>query len=270
MAVDEYSSGGAVTKGLEDLGLKSNWAKAILDSIAPTQGEDIKVAILQPGDAVPADADLIVRSAADGTVTVQVPGSSDVTTIGTKGSNVFAGGNKLTNDKVLAGNGNDTVLGGKGNDQLLGGNGRDVMHGGEGRDTLYGGAGNDTLNGGKGNDMLYGGHGNDTLHGGTGSDKLYGGDGNDRLYGGEGSDTLNGGAGNDVLYGGAGKDLFIAGAGDTIYGGAGVDTVRIDADFDDVSIQTTGAKTVITFGDGTFVTITGVEKLDFKDEDHTL
>ena len=306
MAVDEYRGGTAVTKGLQKLGLKESWAKDILKDIAPIQGQDIKVAVLQPGETPPAVADLLVTSNSNGTVTIQVPGSSNVTTIGTGGNNSFSGGKALANDKVLAGNGNDTVLGGHGFDQLLGGNGRDFLHGGAGKDTLHSGGGNDTLDGGKGNDWLYGGQGNDTLrgdtgsdrldgglgddrlyggegadtliggagkdilHGGAGSDRLDGGLGDDRLYGSEGADTLNGGAGKDILDGGAGKDLFIAGAGDTIYGGAGLDTVKIDADFDDVTIKTAGAKTVITFGDGTFVTISGVEKLDFNDDDHTL
>jgi hypothetical protein len=77
---------------------------------------------------------------------------------------------------------------------------------------------------------------------------------------------LNGGLGSDELYGGSGQDQFNADAGDKVFGGQGDDVAIIDAAFSDVSITTVGTKTVITFTDGSTVSIKGVEHIDFDDQ----
>ncbi|MDB5471991.1 MAG: alkaline metalloproteinase [Caulobacter sp.] len=129
--------------------------------------------------------------------------------------------------------------------------------------TLVGTIGANTLTGDARNELIQGLDGNDTLNGLAGADRLEGGAGADRLSGGDGDDVLVGGAGQDTLTGGAGADVFVLGAGD------GANTI---ADFQDgidhidiggygaytaISQLTSGAK--ITFGDGGYVILSGVQ-----------
>lgn len=268
MPTSEYSNLKQVERGLDRLGLTDSMIDDILDNL-PSRG-DVTVSIVGPDEAPDQNADMVIRQAKSGKIVITTADSADKTVIGTEESNLMGGG--AGDDAAKLGAGNDRAAGGAGDDLLLGEGGNDTLLGGSGQDTLGGGTGNDLLSGDAGADTLFGGAGSDTLNGGTGNDWLFGGAGADTLNGGLGNDTLNGGAGADVMSGGEGRDLFIAGGGDTISGGAGVDTVRINADFDDVTIKTTGAKTVITFSDGSFVTVSGVERLDFNgnDDDMTL
>ncbi len=115
-----------------------------------------------------------------------------------------------------------------------------------------------------------------------GADDLFGGAGDDTIFGNEGDDTITGGTGNDELHGGTGDDTFVIedGGGDD----AIVDFDMGDADVDgftndqvDVSGMTTGngpggavrgwdvtvsedlgGNAVLTFPDGTSITLKGV------------
>jgi Ca2+-binding RTX toxin-like protein len=150
----------------------------------------------------------------------------------------------------------------------------------DGNDTIDGGTGNDTIFGGGGEDRLLGGFGNDRLDGGTGNDILEGGDGTDILDGAAGNDTLIGGAGTDTLTGGLGNDTFRFDTGAQADRITDFDTADADGDgrtndqFDVsrlidpltglpvrfgriVVSQNAGGDAVLTFPDGTVVTVTG-------------
>ncbi|MCB1341126.1 MAG: calcium-binding protein [Pseudooceanicola sp.] len=180
--------------------------------------------------------------------------------------------------------GDDTLGGLGGHDRLLGLDGNDRIDGRGGDDRIFGAAGDDRLLGGSGNDALRGGDGEDVLIGGTGDDGLGGGDGNDTLKGGGGNDIIGGGLGNDRLFGNGGDDLLKGGLGnDVMTGGSGLDTfhfVRNQSgedritDFDaaqdillidmrggnpaSVSVTSSGGDTLVSFGNATSVTLTGV------------
>jgi Ca2+-binding RTX toxin-like protein len=157
--------------------------------------------------------------------------------------------------QTLTGNNADNIItGGAGGDTLTGGNGDDILLGGDGDDFLYGN---------NGNDFLLGGAGADRLEGGNGDDRLVGGSGDDILEGGNGSDVLVGGAGNDVLTGGNGADVFIIGPSSgndriTDFGnGDLIDwSAMTDAGFQ-ATITQSGRDTVISFSDGSSVTLVG-------------
>lgn len=111
----------------------------------------------------------------------------------------------------------------------------------------------DTVNAGDGDDIVHGGYGNDTLNGENGNDTLAGGADSDVLTGGAGADTFifKLGDGADTI-----TDLSLATAGEHISVGAfaGVD------DFSDLAalMSQVGADTVIDFGGGDTLTLTGV------------
>ncbi|MFN8702158.1 MAG: calcium-binding protein, partial [Rhodospirillales bacterium] len=112
----------------------------------------------------------------------------------------------------------------------------------------------------------------ETVTGGTSADnltitgsagaRLDGKEGNDTLTGGTGNDVLIGGVGNDSLTGGGGTDSFVMGSGtDTITGWASGDVIEIRAfaTFTDLaSVQAAATGSVINFGTGNTVTVTGV------------
>ncbi|HYE42810.1 MAG TPA: M10 family metallopeptidase C-terminal domain-containing protein [Caulobacteraceae bacterium] len=192
-------------------------------------------------------------------------------------------------DDILNGDlGDDVLEGGAGADQLNGGDGTDYasyyqaagvnlatgVHTGDAAgdtfssierfrmsgydDSFFGSAGNDWVAGYMGNDTLNGADGHDTLNGGGSSDVLIGGNGNDKLIGEAGNDTLTGGAGSDafqVTAAAFGNDVVTDfGAGDYIRvtGIAGVDA------FNDLTVSQNGANAVITFPDGSTITLNGV------------
>lgn len=182
---------------------------------------------------------------------------------GTRGNDVFLGGNAA--DVLLGLAGNDRLKGGGGNDRLDGGAGNDTLSGGAGNDTLIGGAGNDTLIGDAGRDVLRGDAGNDryvidaaseiakaladpgidtvtasvsytlgaqqehlVLSGGAALNGT-GNGGANILTGNGGSNRLDGGAGADTLRGGGGDDLLIYDAADLEQsGGTGADTLQFE------------------------------------------
>jgi Ca2+-binding RTX toxin-like protein len=115
----------------------------------------------------------------------------------------------------------------------------------------------DLVNAGDGDDIVYGGYGNDTLNGGNGNDTLAGGTDNDILTGGAGADTFifKFGDGADII-----TDLSLGTAGEHISVGsfAGID------DFSDLAglMSQVGADTVIDFGGGDTLTLTGITATD--------
>lgn len=293
----EYEDSGAVEAGLDDIGIRED----VIDDILADLDEGTNVAVLNPGDEVPEDADLVVRDNGDGTITTEVVDTGEVTVSGNSAGNVIVvpetttgsgtevpsavvvsgqGADSVSaaggNDIIKAGGGNDVVSAGAGSDSVFGASGDDVVAGGFGDDTLKGGAGDDVTRGEEGNDTLFGNTGNDTLWGGAGEDELRGGrdedalgggSGNDTLFGGGGDDTLSGGRGDDMLDGGVGDDTFVATGGDTVEGGRGFDTVFIAAPSSDVTeIEDVDSVITITFSGGEILTLTGVEEFFFDDE----
>ena len=172
-------------------------------------------------------------------------------------------------------NGHDTLDGGDGNDFLSSGNGKDVVRGFGGDDTLSGGNGKDTLEGGDGDDALLGGNGKDLLDGGSGDDILNGGLGDDTMSGGDGDDLfLTGeGQGNDIVLGGQGgwSDVIqlTDDAGGANIGEYGTDwTVSItQGSVDEVNadslVLSDDAAGIITLNDGTEITFTDIERIEW-------
>lgn len=145
--------------------------------------------------------------------------------------------------------GNDTVQGATDSEIIGGNNGEDSLLGGSGNDTLMGGKDGDFVDGESGNDLVRGDLDADIVRGGEGNDSLYGGRGNDQLFGDAGDDFLSGDRDTDTLTGGAGKDTFALTTG----GGVdvitdfenGVDLIRLPEGVNSVSLQTSGANTLI-------------------------
>lgn len=183
-------------------------------------------------------------------------------------------------ENVVTGAGNDTIHGNwaanrifgmEGNDWIKGWQNNDSLWGGDGNDELHGHAGNDRLFGGRGNDRLFGGQGNDKLDGGGQHDKMHGGAGNDILKGGIGLDKIEGGRGDDILYGQGNKDSFVFRAGDgrdrIVDFQRGIDRLTLSTElaagrsvaqmFTDY-VTTRGRDTLITFADGTEITLQNV------------
>ncbi|HLO49027.1 MAG TPA: CAP domain-containing protein [Kamptonema sp.] len=145
--------------------------------------------------------------------------------------------------------GNDTVQGSTDSEFIGGNNGEDSLLGGAGNDTLMGGKDGDYVDGEIGNDLVRGDLDADIVRGGEGNDSLYGGRGNDQLFGDAGDDFLSGDRDTDTLTGGAGKDTFALATG----GGVdiindfenGVDLIQLPSGVNSVSLQSSGANTLI-------------------------
>ena len=226
----EYGSLDDVETGLEDAGIPDKLAKELADLAGDSAGDDTpNVVSVGKNDEAPEDADVIVRDNGDGTKTIEVKGQEGKVHVGSDG-----------NDKVKKTTGDDESFGG------------------DGDDTVLGGGGDDTTRGGEGDDLLRGGKGEDKAVGGSGDDTLRGGKDNDTLIGGEGADSLNGGKG---------ADLFFADSGDTVRGGQGEDTAILKGSSDDATIETDPSGfTIVTFADGSTVTLKGVENIEFEDD----
>jgi len=196
-------------------------------------------------------------------------------------------------DRLVGGEGDDVLEGGAGGDVLVGGRGTDYasfVHAAEGvtidfqEDVFTGEAEgdrffmierfrltdhDDVYVGLRRSDWVAGYGGDDALDGLTGDDTLNGGDGDDVLRGGRGEDKLIGEAGDDAMTGGAQADQFwFTGQGfghDTVTDFEnGVDLLRVTGfagadDFGDLTVSANGAGwAVITFPDGSSITLTGV------------
>lgn len=190
---------------------------------------------------------------------------------GDGGSDLLLGGDG--DDTLRGGDDSDRLYGGAGRDRVEGGTGDDLIDGGADTDVLWGGDGRDSMTGLDGDDVLFGGTGDDGMAGGAGRDTLTGGDGADRLDGGDGDDTLSGQTGDDVLTGGAGSDHFIFTTREGRDGIADFDTVldRLildtglwDGDLIPMDVlflhgTQVGGDTILDFGDGQELTLTGID-----------
>ncbi|WP_293677946.1 calcium-binding protein [uncultured Phenylobacterium sp.] len=183
---------------------------------------------------------------------------------------------------TLTGSEAANILAGEaGDDSLAGGGGGDSLQGGFGRDVLSGGSGNDTFGDTGGPNTMLGGDGSDSVAGSLESDAIQGNTGADTLNGNLGADTIRGGQGDDVVLGG-GEDDFLAGdrGADTLTGGEGADVFHAwsGAELDRVTdfdieegdrvlllpgaapaISQVGGDTVIDFGGGGQMVLTGVQ-----------
>ncbi len=136
-------------------------------------------------------------------------------------------------------------------------------------DSFTGSAGDDWVAGYKGVDTLNGMGGNDTLNGGAHDDIINGGDGADRIIGDTGNDSLTGGTGADQF-----RVTTLAFGADTIADFEnGVDKIRVTGvaawnDFSDVVVSTNGSGwAVVTFSDGSSITLTGMIATDVDASD---
>ncbi len=201
-------------------------------------------------------------------------GSGDDALYGGGGEDLLKG--QSGSDVLYGGDGDDLLRGGGGDDVLYGGADADVLRGDSGADTLYGEAGEDLLRGGGGADTLMGGAGDDILKGDGGADQLYGGAGEDSLIGGGGADTLVGGAGDDYLKGGGGRDSFIFNAtseSDFVADFRKGDELRFEGDAfssDDISVQTDGNDTIVTFGNEDVDVSVTLNSLDLAGQGYTV
>ena len=229
-------------------------------------------------------------------------GAGDDVLTGTTGNDALIGGDG--SDTIRGGAGSDTVYGGRDADVVYGNQGSDVLYGNQGGDKLFGGQNSDTVYGGQDEDVVYGNLSDDVLYGNLGADVVYGGQDEDVLYGGQNDDTLFGNLGDDLLFGNLGNDTLVGGAGnDTLQGGGGADQFNVQSgggadvitDFDAaagdrVSVQTningTGideaedvlqflgvdanGNAVLNFGNGTQVTLMGVQTANVSAQDFVL
>lgn len=139
----------------------------------------------------------------------------------------------------------------------------------------FGGADDENLNGGGETDLIAGGGGNDTINGGGGNDLIEGGSGDDELIGGAGDDRIVGGTGNDGLTGNEGKDLFVmqpGGGNDTVNDFEdGIDLVDLRSFAQANALQAVdnaqAGSVILTFNDGSSITLKGIDLADFSLDD---
>jgi Ca2+-binding RTX toxin-like protein len=256
----------------------------------------VKVSLPDAGD------DLVIANHGDDTVW---GGSGHDTLKGGTGNNDQISDKSGAHTTMFAGSGNDTLYAGAGTTvSMVGGAGHDTMDANSsGNDTMIAGSGPTLIyaNGGTGHDHVD--HfGADTLFSGTGVNDIsvtsdgkqihlsgsadhvtIAGAGSDRVWTTSGNDTINAsasmgdndfilGSGTASITGGTGDNSFEFSSGfgnSTIDGGTSDDNV---AYFDglkgsDVTIETHGATTTVTFGTST-VTLTNVQDLIFTNGDH--
>ena len=158
----------------------------------------------------------------------------------------------------------DTVLVSGIPDAVLLGSDNLTLTGNDDDNRLTGNAGNNTLKGNNGNDILQGKNGNDNLQGGNNNDKLYGGNGNDKLYGGSGRDVLKGGSGADSFVFVEGHDV-IADFTDN------VDLIELVTNATIAEVMAAGEiigdTAVFNFGNGSSLTVVGVNDLSILEND---
>ncbi|MGA0594927.1 calcium-binding protein [Enterovirga sp. CN4-39] len=219
------------------------------------------------------EADALADTGTSGTDTVIVTYAE-----GTAASNTYYLPESIEN-LVLGGNvaigaGNSSANYMQGNELV------NALYGGDGADTLVGLGGQDWLQGDAGADFIYGGTEDDVIGGGADADWLLGEDGNDAIWGDDGNDVISGASGSDYIIGGTGYDLLYGGEGndvfvvarvdqeDIIFGEAGADTVyfadRASAELSSIA-QTENGYTTISFTDGHFSSVTGIEWIQFTD-----
>lgn len=198
-----------------------------------------------------------------------------------KGNDKFTGTNG--NDSIIVGlnGGNDTILGLKGDDYIQGSIGDNTIDGGAGKDTLTYEAASvidsthathgvkidavkgiatnpwgdtDTF---KNMEVFFGTQFKDTMKGSSAAEEFDGEGGNDRLTGGKGADVFHMlmAPGNDVITDfGNGADILH------------VIIPMVDS-FDDLVIKTKGGNTTVDFGNGSVLTLLGVDKSELTASD---
>jgi serralysin len=115
----------------------------------------------------------------------------------------------------------------------------------------------------------------ENAYSGSGNDELIGNDADNGLYANAGNDTLEGGLGDDTLSGGSGRDTFVfninCGADTIVDFSNGLDFMRFESgadSFADLTIQDTGADTVVSY-DGGSITLSGVDSSLINADDFT-
>ncbi|KZL19834.1 Serralysin C precursor [Pseudovibrio axinellae] len=105
----------------------------------------------------------------------------------------------------------------------------------------------------------------ENAYSGSGDDQLIGNSADNALYANAGDDVLEGGQGDDTLSGGTGSDTFVFNINcdaDTIIDFSdGLDFMMFESgasNFADLTVQDTGADTVVSY-DGGSITLTGIE-----------
>lgn len=206
------------------------------------------------------------------------------------GSNVLWG--EGGNDWLFGRWGDDTLHGGEGDDVLRGGSGGDLLDGGSGRDVAdyrdsFPGLRIDLADPARNTGIaagdrytaiedLAGTLRDDNLSGDRQGNRIEGRSGNDRMFGREGNDSMDGGEGDDLLVGGDGNDVFLfTGGNDTITDFQdGSDRLLIDpglaeAGLDAIlqSARVVSGDTVLSFGAGQSLTLSGVSDPDLLDGD---
>ncbi|MBV6633242.1 MAG: calcium-binding protein [Alphaproteobacteria bacterium] len=178
---------------------------------------------------------------------------------------------RVDGDAALA-----NLYGNQGDDQLSGGVGVEALYGGQGADTVIDGGSNASF-GNKGDDLVVGSDSDDVLYGNQDIDVLSGGAGDDTLFGGQGQDALTGGAGDDLLVGGKGEDTYVylgGGEGNDVVNGfvIGEDVIQVTSSVagDTATLQASGITdtpdgALVSFADGTTVTLEGVSAQDVLD-----
>lgn len=157
------------------------------------------------------------------------------------------------------GNSRAWVVGDIENAQTAGGN--DIVYGNNldnristssGDDSIAGFGGDDSINGGTGNDLILGGDGNDIITMGAGNDEAYGGDGNDTYYI-DHSDT-----GNKQIIDFSSEDRLVFESGPGNPSDSASEILQ--------SVQYTDGGAVITRGDGSTITLRGVQRGDLSED----
>ncbi|MEM9898200.1 MAG: DUF4214 domain-containing protein, partial [Pseudomonadota bacterium] len=133
----------------------------------------------------------------------------------------------------------------------------------------------ENVNGSDLGDQITGSAAGNRISGFSGDDVISGEAGDDNLFGDNGDDTLSGGAGSDRLTGGQGADTFVVVSGDeqvqiTDFE-RGIDTIDLsDFSLQDGQFALANAalgSAILTFSDGTVLTIDGVSPDDLSESD---
>jgi Ca2+-binding RTX toxin-like protein len=227
----------------------------VVNDLAGTDVTEVNIDLAGAGGAGDAQADRIALRGTSGDDVVVVVGDASGTSAFGLAAQLNVAGAEAANDRL-------TIFGLAGDDVI---EASGVAAGAIGL-TLDGGDGNDVLIGGDGNDILLGGAGDDVLIGGLGLDVLDGGEGDDvviqsltaiasaRAAGGSASFTVRG---------------FEAGAGtgDRIdlsgHGGLTFDWLMAHA-------RMAGGDTVLDVGNGSSITLAGVDLSSLHGDDFVL
>lgn len=160
-------------------------------------------------------------------------------------------------DAVLLGSDNLTLTGNDDDNRLTGNAGENILIGAGGDDVLSGGGRRaDTIGADEAN-----------------ADILQGGAGDDHLIGESGADRLDGGLGNDLLVGGGGRDTFVFTEGDDVIADFtdNVDMIELVTNSKIAEVMAAGEiigdSAVFNFGNGTSLTVVGVNDLSILQND---